>query len=76
MKNIGKYVQGLLKKSLKENLKKSLRKSLNKRGITTDYLIWILIGLAILVILIITIAVLKGEGISLIDKIKNLFRFR
>ena len=72
MKNIGEYVKALLKKSLK----KSLRKSLNKRGITTDYLIWILIGLAILVILIITIAVLKGEGISLIDKIKNLFRFR
>ena len=72
MKNIGEYVKALLKKSLK----KSLRKSLNKRGITTDYLIWILIGLAILVILVITIAVLKGEGMSLIDKIKNLFRFR
>jgi len=43
-----------------------------KRGIISDYLPWILIAVAVLVILMITIFLLKGEGSSLIDKIKNL----
>ena len=45
-----------------------------KRGIVTDYLPWILIAVAVLVILSITIFVLQGKGISAIDSIKNLFR--
>jgi len=45
-----------------------------KRGIISDYLPWILIAVAVLVILMITIFLLKGRGISLIDQIKNLFR--
>jgi len=45
-----------------------------KKGIISDYLPWILIAVAVLVILMITIFLLKGRGISLIDQIKNLFR--
>ena len=47
---------------------------MKKRGIITEYLPWLLIAVAVLVILMITIFVLKGKGISLIDQIKNLFR--
>jgi hypothetical protein len=45
-----------------------------RRGIVSDYLPWILIAVAVLVILMITIFLLKGKGTSLIDQIKNLFR--
>ncbi|MEK6897642.1 MAG: hypothetical protein AABW93_03875 [Nanoarchaeota archaeon] len=44
----------------------------HKKGIVADYLPWILIAIAILVILMISIFILKGQGVSLIDKIKNL----
>lgn len=46
----------------------------NKKGVISDYLPWLLIAIAVLVILMITIFLLKGKGISLIDQIKNLFR--
>ncbi len=49
---------------------------MNKRGIVSEYLPWILIALAVLAILMITIFVLRGEGASLIDQLKNLLRFR
>jgi hypothetical protein len=45
---------------------------MERRGIVSDFLPWLLIGVAILVILMITIFVLKGTGFSLIDKIKGL----
>lgn len=45
---------------------------MKKRGIISDYLPWILIAVAVLVILMITIFVLRGRGVSLIDQIKNL----
>lgn len=45
----------------------------NKKGIVTEYLPLLLIALAVLVILMITIFILRGEGISLIDKIKDIF---
>jgi hypothetical protein len=45
-----------------------------KRGVVTDYLPWLLIAVAVLVILTITIFVLKEKGISALDVIKNLFR--
>ncbi len=54
----------------------SIYKKMKKRGIITEYLPWLLIGLAVLVILMITIFLLKAEGTSLIDKIKDLFRFK
>lgn len=44
-----------------------------KKGIVADYLPWILIAVAVLVILMISIFILRGQGISLIDKIKNIF---
>ena len=44
----------------------------HKNGIVADYLPWILIAIAVLVILMISIFILKGQGVSLIDKIKNL----
>lgn len=47
---------------------------MKKRGIISDYLPWLLIAIAVLVILMITIFLLKDKGISLIDSIKNLFR--
>jgi len=46
----------------------------SKRGIVADYLPWLVIAVAVLVILTITIFVLKEKGISAIDTIKNLFR--
>lgn len=48
----------------------------SKRGIVTEYLPWLLIGLAVLTILMLTLFFLKQEGTSLIDKIKDLLRFR
>jgi Na+-driven multidrug efflux pump len=49
---------------------------MKKRGIISDYLPWLLIGVAILAILMISIYFLRGEGITMIDKIKDLFKFR
>ena len=46
---------------------------MKKRGIVSAYLPWLLIGIAVLAILMITIFILKGKGFSLIDQIKNLF---
>ena len=48
---------------------------MKKRGIISDYLPWLLIGVAVLVILMIVIFVLKDKGVSLIDKIKDLLGF-
>jgi len=49
---------------------------MNKRGIISEYLPWLLIALAILVIILISIWVLKDKGFSVIEGIKNMFRFR
>ncbi len=46
----------------------------NKKGVAMEYLPWLLIALALLVIIVISIFFLKQEGTSLIDKISNLFR--
>lgn len=48
---------------------------MKKKGIITEYLPWLLIALAVLVIIMITIFVLREKGISLIDQVKNLFKF-
>ena len=53
-----------------------MRKGIKKGGIVTDYLPWLLIGLAILAILMIAVFILKGKGFDFIDSIKNLFRGR
>ena len=46
---------------------------MKKDGVISEYLPWLLIAIAILAILMITIFILRGQGISLIDKIKGLF---
>jgi hypothetical protein len=46
---------------------------MNKRGIVSEYLPWILIAVALLVILMISIFVLKDKGFAILDKIKLLF---
>ena len=45
----------------------------NCKGVISEYLPWLLIAIAVLVILMITILILRGQGISLIDKVKGLF---
>jgi hypothetical protein len=47
----------------------------NKIGVVSDYLPWLLIAIAVLVILVLGIFVLREKGISAIDSIKNLFGF-
>ncbi len=44
-----------------------------KKGIIADYLPWLIIALAVLVIVAVAIFLLRGQGESLIDKIKGLF---
>ena len=46
----------------------------NKKGIVADFLPWLIIGIAVLVITAVAIFVLREKGISLIDQLKNLFR--
>ncbi|MCK9568302.1 hypothetical protein M0R72_05115 [Candidatus Pacearchaeota archaeon] len=48
----------------------------NKLGIVTEYLPWLLLAIIVLVILLIGVFVMQGEGESLIDQIKNIFTFR
>ena len=48
----------------------------SKKGVISDYLPWLLIALAVLAIIMIAIFYMKGQGVSLIDQIKNLFRGR
>lgn len=48
----------------------------SKKGIVSEALPWIIISIAILAILMIGIFVMRGEGTSLIDKVKGLFKFR
>ena len=45
-----------------------------KKGVIADYLPWIIIGVIILTLVMISIFFLKGQGSSLIDIIKGLFR--
>ena len=44
-----------------------------KKGIVSEYLPWILISIAVLVVVIIAIFLLKNKGITILDSIKNLF---
>ena len=46
---------------------------MKKKGVISEYLPWLLIAIAVLAILMITIFLLRGKGISLIDTVKNLF---
>ncbi len=48
----------------------------DKKGIELEMLGWWIIALVVLVLLIMAILILKSKGISAIDYIKNLFRFK
>lgn len=52
---------------------KEKRKFLDKKGIVSEYLPWVLISIAVLVVLMVAIFVLKGKGLSALDSLKNLF---
>lgn len=47
---------------------------MKKRGVVSDYLPWILIAVAVLAILGLSAFLLRQQGSSLIDSIKNLVR--
>ena len=44
------------------------------RGVIADYLPWLILSLVLLAILMISIFIEKGVGISWIDKIKSILR--
>jgi hypothetical protein len=46
---------------------------MKKKAIISEYLPWLLIGLAVLVLLMISVFLLKDKAFNLIDKIKTLF---
>lgn len=48
----------------------------NRKGIISEYLPWLLISIAILVILILAIFVMRDRGINVLDKLEGLFRRR
>ena len=48
---------------------------IQKKGIVADYLPWLLISIAVLAIVLIFVFILREKGFSLIDQIKNIFRF-
>ena len=48
---------------------------MKKRGIASEFLPWLIIAIAVLSIILVSVFLLKGKGISLIDQIKNLFNF-
>jgi hypothetical protein len=48
--------------------------SKNRKGVISEYLPWLLIAIAVLVIVMISIFLLKGKGLDFIDSIKNIFR--
>lgn len=45
----------------------------NKRGIVLDYLPWIIIAVAVLVIALLSLFILKGKGLNILDSIKRMF---
>lgn len=47
-----------------------------KKGMSSEYIIWIAIAVAVLVIVLLGIFVLKDKGLGALDAIKNLFRGR
>ena len=47
----------------------------NKRGIVPDYLGWLILAVALLILIVMGIIILKGKGIGALEYIKSLFRF-
>ena len=46
---------------------------MNKKGVIEDYLIWILLAVALLALVVGSIVLMSDGGISLIEKVKGLF---
>lgn len=46
----------------------------NKKGIVSEYLPWILIAVAVLVILVIGVFIMKEKGVSIVDNLNGLLR--
>jgi len=46
------------------------------RGVISEYLPWVIIAIAVLAVFVLTITVLKENGVELVDQLKNLFRGR
>ena len=57
-------------------MEKRKGKSKDKRGIALETLGWWIMALVILVLVILGYFILKGKGISALDYIKDLFRFK
>lgn len=51
-----------------------MKRGKNKKGVIADYIPWIVIAVIVLTLIMISIFYLKGQGFSLIDKLKNLGR--
>ena len=51
-------------------------KNKNKKAMEMEMLAWWIIGLVVLVIVILAIVVFKDKGISAIEYLKSLFKFR
>lgn len=49
---------------------------MKKMGIVSDYLPWIIIAVAVLVVLLLSALLLKNQGVNLIDKLKEVFTGR
>ena len=49
---------------------------MEKKGIISEYLPWLIIGISVLAIVLVAIFLLRNSGTTLIDSIKNLFRFK
>ena len=47
---------------------------MGKKGIVAEYLPWLILAVIVLVVIMLIIFVLREQGSSLIDQIKNLFR--
>jgi len=47
---------------------------MEKRGIVSEYLPWLLIAIAVLVLMMLSIFFLKEHLVGLVDKIKGFFR--
>jgi len=47
-----------------------------KKGVISEYLPWMLIAIAVLVILVLGIFILKGKGVSILENIKDIFKGR
>lgn len=50
-----------------------MKKRFDKAGIISEYLPWLLIGIIILAIIMVSIFLLRGKGFEFIDKIKEIF---